>query len=184
MNRVSDAFPWCAGADTHTANARVIGATGSAGTRGAQPRTRPSLCRRGRQDGPLSGVDTKHEWPREGRSRRHHTGAPPWSEGIIMIAGETMMARPRASTRADRTRGSVRILRHLTASPSRRTIVTLRSSAPRCATGMTLLGAIFQRSWRVLVTNSRRRSNEVDATIRPVIDQVNLWLKYINNNHK
>ena len=153
MNRVSDASPWCACADTHTANARVIGATGSAGTRGAQPRTRPSLCRRGRQDGPLSGVDTKHEWPREGRSRRHHTGAPPWSESVmgsesvVTIARETRMERSGASTRADRTRGSVRILRHLTASPSRRTIVTLRSSAPRCATGMTLLGAIFQRSW-------------------------------------
>lgn len=35
--------------------------------RRSQPRARPSLCRRGRQDSPLSGVDTKHEWPREGR---------------------------------------------------------------------------------------------------------------------
>lgn len=93
-----------------------------------------------------------------------------WSEGVIMIARATMMERPGSSTRADRTRGSVRVLHHLTASPSRRTIVTLRSFALQCATGMTLFGAIFQQSWRVLVTKSRRRSNEVDATIRLVIN--------------
>jgi hypothetical protein len=66
-----------------------------------------------------------------------------WSEGVIMIARATMMERPGSSTRADRTRGSVRVLHHLTASPSRRTIVTLRSFALQCATGMTLFGAIF-----------------------------------------
>jgi len=42
-----------------------------------------------------------------------------WSEGVIMIARATMMERPGSSTRADRTRGSVRGLHHLTASPSR-----------------------------------------------------------------
>ena len=47
-----------------------------------------------------------------------------------MIARETIMERPWASMRAERLRASVRILYHLTASPSRRTIVTLRSSAP------------------------------------------------------
>jgi hypothetical protein len=58
------------------------------------------------------------------------------SEGAIMIARETMMERLEASTRADRTRGSVRILHHLTASLSRRTIVTLRSSGLPCVTGV------------------------------------------------
>jgi hypothetical protein len=97
-----------------------------------------------------------------------------WSEGVIMIARQTVMERPGASTRADRARDSVRILHHLTASPSRRTIVTLRSSAPRCATGIAALGAIFQRPWCMSVTNSCLCRVEVDPTTRMIINQVNL----------
>jgi hypothetical protein len=87
-------------------------------------------------------------------SGESQVGLPQWTHGVEALSVELTMERLGASRCKYITQGSARALSHVTASPRRRAIVTLRSFAPYYPMGAPLLGCysrgLSMRPWPTL----------------------------------